>query len=102
MFGVFLAQKLAGKPFTVVGDGTQTRDFVYVTDVARGVPARPPRPSRTGEIYNLGAGNPQSVNRLVELLGGEVDPHPEAAGRARLHLGRHRQDPARARLGARR
>ena len=35
VFGVFLAQKLARKPFTVVGDGTQTRDFTYVTDVAR-------------------------------------------------------------------
>ena len=35
VFGVFLAQKLRGKPFTVVGDGTQRRDFVYVTDVAR-------------------------------------------------------------------
>ena len=35
VFGVFLAQKLAGRPFTVVGDGTQTRDFVFVTDVAR-------------------------------------------------------------------
>jgi len=35
VFGVFLAQKLAGKPFTVVGDGTQRRDFLYVTDVVR-------------------------------------------------------------------
>ena len=34
VFGVFLKQKLAGKPFTVVGDGTQRRDFLYVTDVA--------------------------------------------------------------------
>jgi len=34
VFGVFLAHKLAGKPFTVVGDGTQTRDFVFVTDLA--------------------------------------------------------------------
>ena len=34
VFGVFLKQKIAGKPFTVVGDGTQTRDFLYVTDVA--------------------------------------------------------------------
>lgn len=34
VFGVFLAQKLAGRPFTVVGDGMQTRDFTYVTDIA--------------------------------------------------------------------
>ena len=34
VFGVFLAQKLAGQPFTVVGDGHQTRDFTFVTDVA--------------------------------------------------------------------
>jgi UDP-glucose 4-epimerase len=35
VFGVFLAQKLHGQPFTVVGDGRQTRDFTYVGDVAR-------------------------------------------------------------------
>lgn len=79
VFGVFLAQKLAGKPFTVVGDGTQTRDFLFVTDVARaffevaqkGVP---------NEIYNLGAGNPQSVNRIVELLEGPVIHLPKRPG----------------------
>lgn len=69
VFGVFLAQKLAEKPFTVVGDGTQRRDFLYVTDVAQAffLAAQSGRP---GEIYNVGAGAPQSVNRLVELLGG--------------------------------
>ena len=35
VFGVFLRQKLAGRPYTVVGDGKQRRDFLYVTDVAR-------------------------------------------------------------------
>ena len=35
VFGVFLSQKIHGKPYTIVGDGTQTRDFTYVTDVAR-------------------------------------------------------------------
>jgi len=34
VFGVFLSQKIHNKPYTVVGDGTQTRDFTYVTDVA--------------------------------------------------------------------
>ena len=74
VFGVFLKQKLAGKPFTVVGDGTQTRDFVFVTDLARAFYAAATT-SRTGEIYNVGAGNPQPVNRLVELLGGGAVQH---------------------------
>jgi UDP-glucose 4-epimerase len=33
MFGIFLAQKLANKPYTLVGNGTQSRDFTYVSDV---------------------------------------------------------------------
>jgi UDP-glucose 4-epimerase len=71
VFGVFLRQKLAGTPFTLVGDGTQKRDFLYVTDVAEAFRLAA-ETERVGQIYNLGAGNPQSVNRLVELLGGEV------------------------------
>lgn len=71
VFGIFLAQKLHGKPFTVVGNGTQTRDFVYVTDVARAF-LFAAESDYTGEVFNLGSGNPQSVNRLVELLGGDV------------------------------
>jgi len=79
VFGVFLAQKLAGKPFTVVGDGTQTRDFLFVTDIARAfLMAAENAPS--GEIYNLGAGNPQPVTRLVYLLGGEVVYVPKRPG----------------------
>ena len=79
MFGVFLRQKLADQPFTVVGNGTQRRDFVYVTDVARGFIAAA-ETELSGEIYNLGAGNPQSVNRLVELLGGEAVHVPRRPG----------------------
>lgn len=79
VFGVFLAQKLAGKPFTVVGDGTQTRDFVHVRDVARAF-FLAATSDRTGEIYNLGAGSPQSVNTLVELLGGDVVGVPKRPG----------------------
>jgi UDP-glucose 4-epimerase len=79
VFGVFLRQKLAGKPFTVVGDGTQRRDFLYVTDVARAFLAAAETP-RLGRVYNLGAGDPQSVNRLVELLGGGVIRIPKRPG----------------------
>jgi UDP-glucose 4-epimerase len=79
VFGVFLRQKLAGKPFTVVGDGTQRRDFLYVTDVARAFLAAA-ETRRVGRVYNLGAGDPQSVNRLVELLGGGVTRIPKRPG----------------------
>jgi UDP-glucose 4-epimerase len=79
VFGVFLRQKLAGKPFTVVGDGTQRRDFLYVTDVARGFLAAAETP-RAGRVWNVGAGNPQSVNRLVELLGGAKVHIPKRPG----------------------
>jgi UDP-glucose 4-epimerase len=79
VFGVFLRQKLAGKPYTVVGDGTQKRDFLYVTDVARAFLAAA-ETDKSGEVWNLGAGNPQSVNRLVELLGGTVVHIPKRPG----------------------
>ncbi len=79
VFGVFLRQKLAGAPFTVVGDGTQRRDFLYVTDVARAFLAAAETPL-VGRVWNVGAGNPQSVNRLVELLGGPVVYIPKRPG----------------------
>jgi len=79
VFGVFLKQKLANKAFTVVGDGTQTRDFLYVTDVARAFLAAS-ETDHVGRIYNLGAGKPQSVNRLVELLGGDKTYIPKRPG----------------------
>lgn len=79
VFGVFLKQKLAGKPFTVVGDGTQTRDFLYVTDVARAFLAAA-ETDQVGQIYNVGAGDPKPVNRLVELIGGSVTYVPKRPG----------------------
>ncbi len=79
VFGVFLKQKLAGKPFTVVGDGTQTRDFTYVTDVARAFWAAA-ESDVVNEIMNVGSGGHYSVNRLTELLGGEAVSIPKRPG----------------------
>jgi UDP-glucose 4-epimerase len=79
VFGVFLRQKLAGKPYTVVGDGNQTRDFIYVTDVATAFLAAA-ETRVTGERFNVGAGDPQSINRLVSILGGEVTYVPKRPG----------------------
>ncbi len=70
VLGVFLAQKLGRKPFTVVGDGRQTRDFTYVTDITSALISIA-KSDQVGKIYNLGSGKTVSINRLVELLGGE-------------------------------
>jgi len=79
VFGVFLAQKLAGRPFTVVGDGTQSRDFTFVSDVSDAfVTAAQSRV--TGEAFNVGTGVPVAVNRLVELLKGDVLHVPKRPG----------------------
>ena len=79
VFGVFLAQKLAGQPYTVVGDGSQRRDFTYVTDIADAMVTA--AGSRVvGEVINIGTGDPQSVARLVELLGGDCVHIPRRPG----------------------
>jgi len=79
VFGVFLRQKLAGVPFTVVGDGSQTRDFTFVSDVASAFVATA-KSNISGEIMNVGSGHTYAVNRLVELLGGEKTTIPRRPG----------------------
>lgn len=79
VFGVFLAQKLNNKPYTVVGDGTQSRDFTYVTDVVDAFVAAA-QSSVDSEVMNVGSGNHYSVNELVKLLGGDVTYIPKRPG----------------------
>ena len=67
VFGVFLKQLIAKQPLTVVGDGSQRRDFLYVSDVAEAFYLATAT-KITGSIWNLGSGNPQSVKKLVQLL----------------------------------
>lgn len=68
VFGVFLAQLLARQPLTIVGNGEQTRDFTFVSDVVDAFIAVA-ESQKSGEIYNVGSGKPVSVNELVDLLG---------------------------------
>ena len=82
VFGVFLAQKLKGKPFTVVGDGNQTRDFTFVTDVVEAI-VMAAGSEHVGLVLNVGSGKAYSVNYLVELLGGDVVYIPERPGEPR-------------------
>jgi len=79
VFGVFLAQKLANKPFTVVGDGTQTRDFTYVTDVVEAIYSATIS-SVKNEIFNIGSDNTYSINQIVKYLNGPSINIPKRPG----------------------
>lgn len=84
VFGVFLAQLAHGLPLTVVGDGTQERDFTYVTDVCDAF-VRAAASDISGEIFNVGSGKPQSVNKLVEALGAPATVQvPDRPGEPRI------------------
>ena len=66
----FLKQKLSGKPFTIVGDGNQKRDFINVKDISEVFYKS--FVTKKNKIYNVGSGKTLSVNKLVSLIGGRV------------------------------
>ncbi|PIQ69085.1 MAG: LPS biosynthesis protein WbpP [Candidatus Taylorbacteria bacterium CG11_big_fil_rev_8_21_14_0_20_46_11] len=75
--GKFLKQRSQGKPMTIWGDGTQTRDFTHVRDVARAnLLAMESDKVGKGEVMNIGAGKNYSVNQLAEMIGGPVVHEP--------------------------
>ena len=80
VFGVFLAQKLANKPFTIVGDGKQKRDFTYVSDIVDAIIKTSKRKNLKGKIYNVGSGRTISINKIVKLLGGKKIFIPKRPG----------------------
>lgn len=82
MFGVFLAQKINQKPFTIVGDGKQTRDFTYVDDVVNAF-LKASRSNIKNNIFNVGSGKTVSVNEIIKILKGKKIYIPERPGEPR-------------------
>ena len=70
VFGIFLAQKLANKPLTIVGNGNQTRDFVHVYDVVNAI-IKAAKFKGIGKIYNVAGGREIKVNKIAKLIGGK-------------------------------
>ena len=83
VMGVFLRQKISKKPFTVVGDGKQTRDFINVDDVTNAF-LKAGFSKKYNEIYNIGTGKPNSINQLTKILGGKSIFIPERPGEPRV------------------
>ena len=77
VIAVFLKQKREGKPLTICGDGTQTRDFTHVRDVvAANILAMDSSKVGSGEVINIGAGENHSVKEVADLVGGEIQYLP--------------------------
>ena len=79
MFGVFLAQKLNNKPYTMVGNGSQTRDFTYVSDVVSAFYIAAISPLKS-EIFNVGSGKSIQVKTIIKYLGGDFVKIPRRPG----------------------
>ena len=79
VFGVFLKQKLKNKALTIVGSGNQKRDFLYITDVTKAFYAAAVS-RKVGEIYNLGASKPQTVNQLAKIISDKITYIPKRPG----------------------
>ena len=65
---LFIRRIMAGQPLTIYGDGSQTRDFVFVSDLANGLIRAAETPAVGGEIFQLASGVETSLNELVSLL----------------------------------
>ena len=78
-FGVFLAQRLANKPLTIVGSGNQTRDFIHVYDLVSGI-IKAALSKKAGKIYNIGSGKEVKINKIIKLIGGRKVHIPKRPG----------------------
>ena len=79
VMGVFFKQKLENKPFTIVGTGKQSRDFIHVTDVVRAFLAAAQK-KNSNEIFNVATSKPKSINLLTKIIGGKKVNIPNRPG----------------------
>lgn len=85
VIGLFLRQKLANEPLTIVGDGTQRRDFTHVNDVvAANILAM--TEANPGELYNVGTGTNHSVMELARMISDDIEYIPARPGEAKESL----------------
>ena len=94
MFGTFLAQKLNNKPYTMVGNGTQSRDFTYVSDVVSAFYIS--AISRVkNKIFNVGSGKSIQVKTIIKYLGGNYIKIPKRPGepdKTHANIGKIKKD----------
>tara|TARA_R100000008_G_scaffold31806_1_gene17732 strand:+ start:887 stop:1789 length:903 start_codon:yes stop_codon:yes gene_type:complete len=82
VIGIFQRQRDAGQPLTIVGDGSQRRDFVYVKDVARAnyLASIMPLKGRAGEVFNVGSGKCYTVQEIADAISDNQTYIPKRSG----------------------
>ena len=82
VIGIFQRKKNAGEPLTLVGDGSQRRDFVYVGDVARAnyLAAVMPLKGHEGEVFNVGSGKNYAIKEIADLISDKQEFLPKRSG----------------------
>lgn len=76
VIGIFMNQIMQGQPLTIFGDGTQTRAFSYIDDVAIPIAKSVNIPAAYNQVFNIGADKPYAVNDLVNVVGEEFGVKP--------------------------
>jgi UDP-glucose 4-epimerase len=77
VLGIFMNQVMSGRPMTIFGDGTQTRAFSYVGDVAPLIASSVEVPEAYNQVFNVGADDPHSVNHLAGVVARAFGREPE-------------------------
>lgn len=75
--GIFMNQILQGKPMSIFGDGSQTRAFSYIGDVAPIIAQSIEIPEAYNQVFNIGADQPYSINELAEEVARAMDVEPQ-------------------------
>ena len=91
VIGIFLRQRREGKPLTIHGDGNQSRDFTHVRDVVRANLLAIDCALADGSALNIGQGRRVSINRIAEMIGGQIEYQPERPGDMRHTLADYSQ-----------
>ena len=89
VIGIFLRQKKAGQNLTIVGDGEQRRDFIYVGDVVEAnilAATKDINEKYYGQIFNVGSGKNITINEIAKMIHDKFEYIPEREGEARTTL----------------
>ena len=92
--GIFLRQRAAGEPLTIVGDGNQRRDFTHVSDVVKAnvmAAISNPDSEAFGQVYNVGTGINHSINQIARMISNNFINLPPRPGESRITLANNKK-----------